>query len=152
LKRVIEACRVRASQRSLEFEQEGAFRSWLVRVLIDEALAVLRKNRAANLNTVYLSIKNDSRRFGPKRNTAKSASRDATRSIPKRRITARLVRSTMEKSWSRQETPISQATSRSANVTVSITAIPVRRPSQNRSAALRSRVWCSKVDRRGFSV
>src|SRR5262249_30413301 len=47
---VIENCRVRASQSSLDFEQEGAFRSWLVRVLIDEALAVLRKNRAANLN------------------------------------------------------------------------------------------------------
>ena len=47
---VIENCRVSASESSLEFEQEGAFRSWLVRVLIDEALAVLRKNRASNLN------------------------------------------------------------------------------------------------------
>src|SRR5262250_2804082 len=44
---VIENCRIRASQRSLEFEQEGAFRGWLFRVLIEEALAVLRKNRAA---------------------------------------------------------------------------------------------------------
>src|SRR5262245_30111892 len=47
---VIEDCRVRASQSPLEFEQEGAFRSWLVRVLIDEALAILRKNRAGNSN------------------------------------------------------------------------------------------------------
>ena len=47
---VIENCRVIAAQSSLEFEQEGAFRSWLVRVLIDEALAVFRKNRASNLN------------------------------------------------------------------------------------------------------
>ena len=51
---VIENCRVRASQSSLEFNREGAFRSWLVRVLIDEALAVYRRNRRANLNTVYL--------------------------------------------------------------------------------------------------
>jgi RNA polymerase sigma factor (sigma-70 family) len=47
---VIKNCRARASQSSPEFEQEGAFRSWLVRVLIDEALAVLRRNRAANVN------------------------------------------------------------------------------------------------------
>src|SRR5215471_2768888 len=46
----VENCRVRASQSSLEFGQEGAFRSWLVRVLIDEALAVLRNNRAGNSN------------------------------------------------------------------------------------------------------
>jgi len=47
---VVESCRISASKSSLEFEQEGAFRSWLVRVLIDEALAVLRKNRAGNSN------------------------------------------------------------------------------------------------------
>ena len=47
---VVENCRVIAGQSSLEFEQEAAFRSWLVRVLIDEALAVFRKNRASNLN------------------------------------------------------------------------------------------------------
>ena len=51
---VITNCRDRASQISPEFEQEGAFRSWLVRVLIDEALAVLRKNRRANSNTVQI--------------------------------------------------------------------------------------------------
>src|SRR5215468_11295572 len=47
---VIENCRVRASQSSLEFEQEGAFRSWLFRVLIEEALGVLRRNRSAYAN------------------------------------------------------------------------------------------------------
>jgi len=46
---VIENCRVKASQSCPEFDQEGAFRSWLVRVLIDEALAVLRMNRAGNV-------------------------------------------------------------------------------------------------------
>ena len=40
---VIENCRARASQSSLEFEQEGAFRSWLVRILMDEALATRRR-------------------------------------------------------------------------------------------------------------
>ena len=41
----VENCRVRASQSSPECGQEGAFRSWLVRVLIDEALALLQKER-----------------------------------------------------------------------------------------------------------
>jgi len=40
------------------FEYEGAFRSWLVRILIDEALAILRENKentaAAVLNAVSL--------------------------------------------------------------------------------------------------
>jgi DNA-directed RNA polymerase specialized sigma24 family protein len=39
----IENCRARASQNHPEFEQEGAFRSWLVRILMDEALAVRRR-------------------------------------------------------------------------------------------------------------
>ena len=38
----IENCRFRASQNPPDFEQEGAFHSWLVRVLMDEALAVRR--------------------------------------------------------------------------------------------------------------
>jgi DNA-directed RNA polymerase specialized sigma24 family protein len=41
------------------FEYEGAFRSWLVRILIDEALAILRENKgnvgAAVVNGVSLS-------------------------------------------------------------------------------------------------
>jgi DNA-directed RNA polymerase specialized sigma24 family protein len=40
---VIENCRVRASQNAPDFEQEGAFRSWLVRILMDEAFAVRRR-------------------------------------------------------------------------------------------------------------
>src|ERR1017187_4234430 len=52
------------------------------------------------------------RRLGPKRKMAKSASKDAARSIPRRRITAKLVRSTIEKSWSRQEAPICHAAGR----------------------------------------
>jgi len=41
----IENCRVKASRNPPDFTQEGAFRSWLVRILIDEALAVRRRSR-----------------------------------------------------------------------------------------------------------
>src|SRR5215468_488201 len=49
-----------ASRNSPRFEYEGAFRSWLVRVLIDEALAILRESQAAKdvaavVNDVSLS-------------------------------------------------------------------------------------------------
>jgi hypothetical protein len=37
---VIEGCRRTESRNSPRFEHEGAFRSWLLRVLIDEALAI----------------------------------------------------------------------------------------------------------------
>jgi DNA-directed RNA polymerase specialized sigma24 family protein len=39
----IENCRLKASRNPPRFEHEGAFRSWLLRVLIDEALSVLRE-------------------------------------------------------------------------------------------------------------
>jgi DNA-directed RNA polymerase specialized sigma24 family protein len=38
----IEACWLTTSRNSPRFEYEGEFRRWLVRVLIDEALAILR--------------------------------------------------------------------------------------------------------------
>lgn len=40
---VVENCRITASRNPPTFEYEGAFRSWLVRILIDEALAILRQ-------------------------------------------------------------------------------------------------------------
>lgn len=45
----IDNCWFVASHNPPRFEAEGAFRSWLLRVLIDEALAILRKNRAAKV-------------------------------------------------------------------------------------------------------
>ena len=42
----IQNCRQAASRNPPHFEYEGAFRSWLVRVLIDEALAILRESYA----------------------------------------------------------------------------------------------------------
>ena len=39
----IESCWLTASRNPPRFEYEGAFRSWLLRVLIDEAFAILRK-------------------------------------------------------------------------------------------------------------
>jgi len=41
----IENCRVKASRNPPEFEREGAFHSWLVRILMDEALAVRHRRR-----------------------------------------------------------------------------------------------------------
>jgi DNA-directed RNA polymerase specialized sigma24 family protein len=38
----IENCWLKAARNPHRFEYEGAFRSWLIRVLIDEALALLR--------------------------------------------------------------------------------------------------------------
>jgi DNA-directed RNA polymerase specialized sigma24 family protein len=43
----VQNCRIAASRNPPTFEYEGAFRSWLVRVLIDEALVVLRHRKAA---------------------------------------------------------------------------------------------------------
>jgi hypothetical protein len=40
-------CWLAASHNPPRFEHEGAFRSWLLRVLIDEALAIVRKNKRA---------------------------------------------------------------------------------------------------------
>jgi DNA-directed RNA polymerase specialized sigma24 family protein len=40
---VVENCRITASQNLPTFEYEGAFRSWLVRLLIDEALVIVRQ-------------------------------------------------------------------------------------------------------------
>jgi len=39
-------CLLAASANPLRFEHEGAFRSWLVRVLIDEAVMILNKQKA----------------------------------------------------------------------------------------------------------
>jgi hypothetical protein len=49
----IEMCWVRASRNPPRFEYAGAFRS-LVRVLIDEALAILRQNRPTVQNEIRL--------------------------------------------------------------------------------------------------
>jgi DNA-directed RNA polymerase specialized sigma24 family protein len=43
----IENCWLRASRNPPRFEYEGAFRSWLVRVLIDQALVLLRDNEGS---------------------------------------------------------------------------------------------------------
>jgi hypothetical protein len=57
----IHSCWQIASRNSPRFEYEGAFRSWLVRVLIDEALAILPESQgerdaaAADVNAVSVS-------------------------------------------------------------------------------------------------
>jgi hypothetical protein len=42
----VQNCLLAVSGNVPRFEHEGAFRSWLVRVLIDEAVAILNKTRA----------------------------------------------------------------------------------------------------------
>jgi RNA polymerase sigma factor (sigma-70 family) len=44
-KDAVRNCLLAASRNAPRFDSEGAFRSWLVRVLIDEALAILNKER-----------------------------------------------------------------------------------------------------------
>jgi DNA-directed RNA polymerase specialized sigma24 family protein len=51
---VVENCWLKASRNPPRFEYEGAFRSWLVRVLIDEALAILRQNQPSAENEIRL--------------------------------------------------------------------------------------------------
>ena len=43
----VENCRIVASRNPPVFEYEGAFRSWVARILIDEALAIMRQRNAA---------------------------------------------------------------------------------------------------------
>jgi len=47
----LENCWRTASRNPPKFEYEGAFRSWLVRVLIGEALAILRRNRELKVDS-----------------------------------------------------------------------------------------------------
>jgi DNA-directed RNA polymerase specialized sigma24 family protein len=42
----VRSCRITASHNLPRFEYEGAFRSWLVRILIDEALAIRQRHSA----------------------------------------------------------------------------------------------------------
>jgi DNA-directed RNA polymerase specialized sigma24 family protein len=52
---VVENCKITASRNSPAFEYEGAFRSWLVRILIDEALAIVRQ-RKSNMTNVGTAL------------------------------------------------------------------------------------------------
>ncbi len=44
----LQTCWLRASRNPPKFACEGAFRSWLLRILIDEALALLRARKIRN--------------------------------------------------------------------------------------------------------
>jgi DNA-directed RNA polymerase specialized sigma24 family protein len=52
----VENCWRTASRNPPKFDCEGAFRSWLARVLIDEALAILRENRELAALFLLISI------------------------------------------------------------------------------------------------
>ena len=49
----IENTWLRASRNAPRFEYEGAFRSWLIRVLIEEALAILSHDQETNTITFH---------------------------------------------------------------------------------------------------
>jgi|GEM_PF-3313453 len=51
----VENCKITASRNPPSFEYDGAFRSWLVRILIDEALAIVRQRRN-NMTKVGTSL------------------------------------------------------------------------------------------------
>jgi hypothetical protein len=51
--KAVESCWHSASARAPRFEYEGAFRSWLVRVLIDEALLLLREKQQDLETNIY---------------------------------------------------------------------------------------------------
>jgi DNA-directed RNA polymerase specialized sigma24 family protein len=57
LDEVVKNCTITASRNPPTFECEGAFRSWLVRVLIDEALAIVRQRKSdvTNIGTGQLA-------------------------------------------------------------------------------------------------
>jgi hypothetical protein len=65
-KDAVRNCLLAASRNAPRFENEGAFRSWLVRVLIDEALAILYKGEDGNHHVpgAYPGLVS-SRRTGP---------------------------------------------------------------------------------------
>ena len=50
----IQNCWRTASRKPPHFEYEGAFRSWLLRILIDEALALLRGNQGERNTAVVV--------------------------------------------------------------------------------------------------
>jgi DNA-directed RNA polymerase specialized sigma24 family protein len=45
----VKSCLLSVSRNVPPFEREGSLRGWVVRVLIDEALAILRKNRIKSI-------------------------------------------------------------------------------------------------------
>jgi len=46
----VENCLLAATRNPPTFESEGAFRSWLLRILIDEALQILHQERSTSTN------------------------------------------------------------------------------------------------------
>jgi DNA-directed RNA polymerase specialized sigma24 family protein len=57
----VESCREKASQSSRTFDREGAFRSWLLRILIDEALLIRNRDRrrASGTGSLFLGLRSD---------------------------------------------------------------------------------------------
>jgi DNA-directed RNA polymerase specialized sigma24 family protein len=63
----IEGCRLTASRNPPRFEYEGEFRRWLVRILVDEALAILWKETKTGVKDIPQPAKQ--KRTGTSRTT-----------------------------------------------------------------------------------
>jgi len=53
----VQSCLLSVSHNAPSFEREGSLRGWLVRVLIDEALVILRKNRIRPSRRAEVALK-----------------------------------------------------------------------------------------------
>ena len=84
---------------------------------INEVVCAATRNRARDpRTTAYRRSSNAFLGLGPYRKTAKSLSNEITREMPSRSMTAKDVRSTIEKSWSGKRSPIDHAASKSTPV------------------------------------
>jgi hypothetical protein len=61
IERALENCWFRASRNPPKFESEGAFRSWVVRLLINEAALLLHRNRAATSEENVIAFRKEGR-------------------------------------------------------------------------------------------
>jgi DNA-directed RNA polymerase specialized sigma24 family protein len=52
----VKNCRLTAVRNLPEFESEGGFRSWLLRILIDEALRILRQKKNTSTTSPELVL------------------------------------------------------------------------------------------------
>jgi hypothetical protein len=69
----------RCISQSTEIRHEGALRSWLFRILIDEALAILRKDsRASRPRSFTMSISNERRAYNTPANSPEESFWSAT--------------------------------------------------------------------------
>ena len=107
-----------------------------------DAIETMGQQASAELDPERQGTTVKARRLpGPNRYTRKSRSSETASWTPSRSITAQLVRSDSEKSWSGNATAIAAATSRSANPETSMRAMPLRMAPTSVSASRKPCRW-----------